>query len=165
MQTPKEYLDKTESAVRRLFEGIDEYLAVLRRATGVTFVTGTPSGREQDAEFDAWQAANCARLEAARQAEHEYLAETFAVDTLCGAILQVAAKALEAYGRNTTLPDGLPPAVKARHARYCVGRIVRTLPLGLIVFAARNQHTHFNDVALLEPKATLIKSVMACLVH
>lgn len=157
MQTPKEYLYKTESAVRRLFEGIDEYLAVLRRATGVTFVTGTPYGPTQDAEFETWREANRERLDAARKAEHEYLAETFAVDTLCGAILQVAGKALEMYGRNTTLPDALPPAVKTSHAKYCVGRIVRTLPLGLVVFAARNQHTHFNDEALREPSLSVFQ--------
>lgn len=130
---------------------------MLRKATGVTFVTGTPRGPDQDAEFQAWQVANRERLEAARQAEREYLAETFAVDTLSGAILQVAGKALEIYGQNTTLPEGLPAAVKATHSRYCVGRIVRTLPLGLVVFAARNQHTHFNDEALREPNLSVFQ--------
>lgn len=155
MQTPKEYLEKTESAVRRLFAGIDEYLAVLRKATAVTFCSGTPFGPEHDAEFRAWQVANRKQIEAARQYERQYLAETFAVDTLSGAILQVAGKALEMYGQSTTLPEGLPVAVNAIHARYCVGRIVRTLPLGLIVFAARNQHTHFNDEALREPNLSV----------
>src|SRR4029453_17126777 len=116
MQSAKEYLDKTESAVQRLFDCIDEYLAVLRRATGVTFVTGLPYGPDHDAAFEAWQVANRARLDAARRAEREYLAETFAVDTLSGSILQVAGKALEIYGRNTTLPEGLPPQVKPIHA-------------------------------------------------
>jgi hypothetical protein len=156
MQTPQEYLDKTASAVRRLFDGIDEYTEVLRRSIrGVTFVTGLPYGPEQDAAFAAWQEAKRDRLEAARRAERDYVAETFACDTLCGAVLQVAGKALETYGQNTSFPSGLPDAVKPAHAQYCVGRVVRTLPLGLIVYAARNQHTHFNDGLLREPSRSV----------
>ncbi|MBE2244193.1 MAG: hypothetical protein IAE86_15665 [Burkholderiaceae bacterium] len=157
MQTPQGYLGKTESAVRRLFDGVDEYLAVLRRATGPVFVSGLPLGPEQDAQLLAWQEANREQLEAARESQREYLAETFALDTLCGAVLQVAAKALEIYGPGTTLPDGLPPEVTARYARLCVGRTIRTLPLGIIVYAARNQHTHFNDELLREPSRSVFK--------
>lgn len=156
MQTAQDYLDKTASAVRRLFEGIDEYLEVLRRSIkGVTFVTGLPYGPEQDAAFAAWQEANRERLDAARRAERDYVAESFACDTLCGAVLQVAGKALEMYGQNRSLPGGLPDAVKPVHAPFCVGRVVRTLPLGLIVYAARNQHTHFNDDSLREPSRSI----------
>lgn len=155
MQSAADYLLRTESAVRLLFSGIDSYLSVLRKATGVTFVTGEPYGPKQDAEFAAWQIENAERLAAARAAEREFIAESFALDTLCGSILQVADKALELYGSNRAIPPGLPDSLKSHHAKFCVGRTVRTVPLGLVVYAARNQHTHFDEEALREPSASV----------
>lgn len=157
MQSAAEYLIRTESAVRILFSGIDSYLSILRRVTGITFVTSEPYGPKQDAEFAAWQSENAERLAVARVAEREFMAESFALDTLCGSVLQVAHKALELYGSNNALPPDLPPTVKTQHAKFCVGRAVRTVPLGLIIYAARNQHTHFNDEALREPSSSVFR--------
>jgi hypothetical protein len=151
MQSATEYLDRTESAVRLLFTGVDSYVRLIRDATGVVFVTSEPYGPKQEAEFAAWQTQNTQRLAAAREAERRFLAESFALDTLCGSILQVADKALELYSFNQTIPSGLPSTLKPHHAKFCVGRTIRTLPLGLTVYAARNQHTQFNDEALREP--------------
>lgn len=151
MQSAADYLRQTESAVRLLFSGVDSYLRLLRTATGITFVTSEPYGPMQDAEFAAWQTQNAQRLTTAREAEQQFLAESFALDTLCGSILQVADKALELYSSNQTIPSGLPSTLKPYHAKYCVGRAIRTLPLGLIVYVARNQHAHFNEEALREP--------------
>jgi hypothetical protein len=67
----------------------------------------------------------------------------------------VAGKALEMYGQGGALPAGLPPGVTTSYARFCVGRTIRTLPLGLVVYAARNQHTHFNDESLREPSRSV----------
>jgi hypothetical protein len=157
MQSASDYLIRTESAARLLFSGVDSYLSVLRKATGVTFVTGEPYGPKQDAEFAAWQIANAERLAAARAAEREFIAESFALDTLCGSILQVADKAIELYGSNTEIPPGVPKTLKPHHAKFCIGRSVRTVPLGLVIYAARNQHTHFNDEALREPSASVFQ--------
>jgi hypothetical protein len=157
MQTAAEYIDRTETAMQHLFAGVDSYIAILRATTGLVFVTSTGVGPEHDAEFAAWQVENTERLEAARAAEREFVAESFALDTLCGAILQVAEKALEIYSSNTTVPPGLPSNVKAVHAKYCVGRSIRTVPLGLIVYAARNQHAHFNEGDLREPSASVFR--------
>ncbi len=32
-----------------------------------------------------------------------------------------------------------------RTAKYCCGRLIRTVPLGLVIHAGRNQHAHFDD--------------------
>jgi hypothetical protein len=157
MQTAVDYLERTQSAVQRLFEGVESYVSVLREVTGVTFVTGTPLGPAQDAEFSAWQVSNAGRLAAARDAERRFVAETFALDTLCGAVLQVAEKALEIYSTNAYVPAHLADAVRSGQAKFCVGRTVREVPLGLVIYAARNQHTHFNDGALREPSATVFE--------
>ena len=155
MQTANDYLVRTESAVKQLFQGIDTYLSVLRQASGVTFITGTRFGSVHDVEFSTWEAVNANRLAKAREAERRFMAETFALDTLCGALLQVAEKALEIYSRNEHIPTQLAGIVRQNQAKFCVGRTVRNVPLGLVIYAARNQHTHFNDGALREPGATV----------
>jgi hypothetical protein len=157
MQSAVEYLAKTESAVRKLFDGVDTYLEVLHSNTVPVFVTSTPPGPQFGAEYDAWTRANASDLEALREAERIFLAESFALDTLCGAIFQVAEKVLECYSENELIPCGLEGVVDARGAKFCIGRPVRTLPLGLVIYAARNQHTHFNDGKLREPSATVFE--------
>jgi hypothetical protein len=157
MQSAADYLLRTESAIRLLFSGVDSYLSILRKVTGVTFVSGEPYGPKQDAEFVAWRLENAERLAAARAAEREFMAESFALDTLCGSILQVADKALELYGSNQTIPSACPATLKPYHAKFCVGRVVRAVPLGLVIYAARNQHTHFDEDALREPSASIFR--------
>lgn len=157
MQTVDEYLNRTESAARRLFDGINDYISILPTALGVTFVTSEPYGPKQDAEYAAWKAKNAKRLLAAREAEQRYLAESFALDTLCGSVLQVAAKAIEIYGQSNPIPETFRGIVQPKLSKFCIGRDVRTVPLGLIIYAARNQHTHFNDGKLREPSATVFK--------
>lgn len=157
MQTATEYLAKTESAVRRLFDGIDSYLELLRIAVNPVFVTSEPFGPVRDAEFEAWQVENAESLTAARQAEQEFIAESFALDTLSGAVLQVAEKALDLYGKGVAIPPEWSGVVKPTKAKYCSGRLVRTVPLGLVIRAARNQHAHFNERPLHEPNATVFE--------
>ncbi len=157
MQTVDEYLNRTESAVRSLFGGINDYISILRTAVGVTFVTSEHYGPKQDAEYAAWKAKNTKRLLAAREAEQRYLAESFALNTLCGSVLQVAAKAIEIYGQSNPIPDTFEGIVKSKLSKFCIGRDVRTVPLGLIIYSARNQHTHFNDDKLREPSAAVFK--------
>jgi hypothetical protein len=80
-----------------------------------------------------------------------FFAETFALSTLCGAVLQVAAKAIEVYSANTAIPGSVAHIVKTgnKTARpFCIGRQINGVPMGLIVFAGRNQHTHYNEAKL-----------------
>ena len=145
METASEYLARTESAMQHLFQGIASYLRVLEAIRGVVFVTGTPEGPERDAEFAEWFSENSARLAAARDAELRFVAESFALDTLCGSVLHVAEKALELYSDNALVPTEFAAVVKGKAARFCVGRLVRGVPLGLVIHVARNQHAHHEE--------------------
>lgn len=148
MQTATQYLAGTESAVRHLFTGIDIYLELIRIATTPVFATSEPHGPAQDAEYEVWQIENRESLEAARQAEKKFIAEYSALDALCGAILQVADKTLSLYGKDGSIPLEWQDVVKKGKkgtAKYWRGRLVRTVPLGLVIHAARNQHSHFDD--------------------
>jgi hypothetical protein len=140
-----------------LFEGIDCYLSVLRTVTGVVFVTSHAPGAIRDAEFEAWRTANISKLAAARAAQQDFIAESFALDTLCGAVLQVAEKAIAIYSTNIAVPAHLMDFLGPNQRKFCVGRPIRTVPLGLVIHAARNQHTHFNDSKLRELNATVFR--------
>jgi hypothetical protein len=146
MQTATEYLAKTDSAVRHLFKGIDAYHNLLRSADIPVLVRDEPFGTAaQAAEQEAWEIRNAERFAAAWHAEKKFIAELFAMDTLYGAVLQVANKALDLYGKDGSIPSEWSDVVKKGMAKYWRGRLIRTVPLGLVIHAARNQHAHFDD--------------------
>lgn len=159
MKNAEDYLERTESAVRILFKAVDGYLEPLRAGIKPIFVSGLPAGPEQDAEYSSWRIENADALEEAKAARLAFRAETFALDTICGAILQIAEKGLEIYSQNTQVLDTWNAKIPPSLARFCVGREVRSTPLGLIVYAARNQHTHFNDPQLRKASASVFTNL------
>lgn len=156
METPSEYLEKTDSAIRHLFWGISTYLERLKIVVNPLQVSVEVWGPAQNAEYEHWHMENAEAIEAARRAEEDFIAESFALGTLAGAVLQVAEKALELYGKGIEIPEEWR-SVKSVKARFCCGRLVRGVPLGLIVHAARNQHAHYADKALREPNRTVFE--------
>jgi hypothetical protein len=158
MQNAAQYLDKTRSAAARLFEGIDAYLAIILKHS-TTFVTSYTSDEDFQQQYDAWCAANQSKLQAALEAQKQYLGESFAQATLCGAILQLAAKAIECYSKNDQIAQDWVALIKpgSKPAPFCIGRSVRGVPLGLVIYAGRNQHTHFEDQSLREPNVEVFR--------
>ncbi|NKI97567.1 hypothetical protein [Rhizobacter sp. SG703] len=158
MQNAAQYLDKTRSAAQRLFEGIDAYLALLRDHS-TTFVTSHTSEEDFQRQYDAWYAERRSAIQAALDAQKQYIGESFAQATLCGAVLQLAAKAIECYSKNSHIPQDWVSFVKphSKPVPFCTGRLVRGIPLGLVVYAARNQHTHFEDQNLREPNVEVFR--------
>lgn len=124
---------------------MQRYSEVLARARPPIFVHGGGYGADFDRAFEAWQAANAQAIQAALQAEREYLEESFALDTLAGAVLQIAEKAFELYGPGTAVPPALSAAVRPELARYFVGKDVRGVPMGAAIYAGRNQHAHYEE--------------------
>lgn len=159
MQSAAEYIAKTESAMRKFFDGIDSYLEVLRRSPNPFFVTSNTEAADFYAQHEEWTKDNQHSIAASLEAQEKYAAELFAQATLCGAVLQVAAKALECYSKNTDIPSEWSPVIKPKQkpVRFCVGRLIHGVPLGLVIYAARNQHTHFGDAKLNEPNLTVFE--------
>jgi len=152
MQNAAEYLDKTRSAAAKLFEGIDTYLALLRQDLTM-FVTSYANHEDFQRQYDTWYETNRSSIHTALEAQKQYLGESFAQATLCGSILQLAAKAIECYSKNTEIPEDWKSLISpgAKPVPFCTGRLVRGVPLGLVIYAGRNQHTHFEDQSLREP--------------
>lgn len=157
MQTATEYLDKTESATRKLFEGVESYIAILESSPFPIFSTWYSNDSDLDRQLANWAEDNKEQIAASIQAQRTFTAQSFAQATLCGSILQVAAKALECYSTNQEVPADWQQAVSpgTRAARFCIGRRVRKIPLGLIIYAGRNQHMHFEDQTLRDPNVSV----------
>lgn len=153
MESAEQYLRKTESAVRKLFEGIDSYLDLLRsnRVSGFTSEYGDPDDFRE--KYEIWAHENEEAIQKSLASQRQYLAESFAQGTLCGALLQVAAKGIECYSEKQPVPTDWRDLIgsDSKAALFCKGREVRGVPAGLIIYAARNQHTHFEEARLREP--------------
>lgn len=147
MQSAAEYLEKTESAVRKLFEAIDSYIGILRRDSRAVFVTSFVEGEDPYQLYEKWAEGNQTAIQESRKAQEEFLAESFALATMCGAVLQVASKAIERFSTNTSVPAAWSDAIGNTKSAipFCIGAEIRTVPLGLVIYAGRNQHTHFED--------------------
>lgn len=81
MKSAEDYLERTESAVRHLFNAVDSYLETLRVGIKPVFVSGLPYRPEQDALYSAWCIENAVALEEAKAARRAFRAEIFALDT------------------------------------------------------------------------------------
>lgn len=161
MRSADEYLNRTASAVKKLFEGIDSYTSRLKETVPPIFISSGANRGQADAEFEVWKKRHDAEIKASLQAQRDYFAESFALATLCGSVLQVAAKGFEQFSVNTVAPPEWAGVIKGKYARYCVGRPVRAVPLGLVVLAGRNQHAHFGEEPLREPNVTVFDRLAA----
>ena len=164
MQSATEYLDKSESAMRKLFEGIDSYFAPLRRSQSLAFESSTADDEQRQVEREAWLRKNKNAITASFVNQREFVAENFAQAVLCGAVLQVAAKAIEIYSVNARVSSEWKSVIGNNNINavsFCYGRPIRGIPLGLIIYAGRNQHAHFKDKKLHEPSNTVFERLAA----
>lgn len=72
----------------------------------------------------------------------------FAKSIVCGTVLQVAYGAIKQYSQHQ-IDNGefreFSVTPRSNAAKFCIGRLVHGIPLGLLVFAARNQFNHWED--------------------
>jgi hypothetical protein len=47
----------------------------------------------------------------------------------------------------------------SRITRFCIGRRVGNVPIGLIVYAGHNQYNHVNDIRLRETAASVFDRI------
>jgi hypothetical protein len=154
MDTAREYIEKTRSAAQSLITGIDRYLDVLRGSPNPVLVESYAS----DAARDSWLRDNRLPINAAMTAQRIFVSEAFAMANLSGALLQIAAGGIRMYSLNQFVPQSVSTLNLGESLRaYCVGRLVRGVPLGLIVYAGRNQYNHFDDDALREPNSAIFE--------
>lgn len=157
METPQEYLARTRSAVEHLFSGVDAYLQILRGSRAPVLVGTYSSEAGRDAALEQWMKENAEDIQKGLAMERVFLAEKYALAALCGSLLQIASMAIRLYSKNRQIPAELSGVVKASCASYCIGPRVREVPLGLVIFAGRNQYNHIDDNHLREPNSTVFE--------
>lgn len=136
MKSSKEYLDKTESAFRVLLEGIDDYVDILRAV------------RHDD------------RVEKQHEAQTKFSAELFALATLAGGMLQISFTGIEWFSTNTEAPRNWSHVTRKKQLQFCIGPQILGVPIGLVIYAGRNQYAHMNEAELM-PLNTEVFSTMA----
>jgi hypothetical protein len=156
MDTASEYLGKTKSAAQSLLAGIDSYFDVLRSAPSPVLVGSYTS----EVTREAWMRNNHGSIAASLAAQRAFVSEAFAMANLSGALLQIAAYGIRSYSTNQDVPQSLSYLNIRTHQRaFCVGRSVRGVPLGLIVYAARNQYNHMDDDTMREPSSAIFEQL------
>jgi hypothetical protein len=156
MQTAQDYLNQTASAAKHLFAGIDHYIQILRNAPTPALITDTP---QSDAMLKSWATANHKEIEQSLEAQRKFFAEKHALATLCGSVLQIASMAIRLYSQNKSVPPEFATCIGANEnaIRHCIGRRVRDVPIGLLIYAGRNQYNHLEEGKLREPNSTIFE--------
>jgi len=148
MENIQDYILQTKSAVQKIYEAYNSYSELMQiPERPAFFFWGDSESEENKIAYEKWQIKNHEVLEERRKRDDEFAFEFFARSTLCGSILQFAFKAIELFSEGNDIPLGLENLVKKYQAmKFCTGRIVDNLPIGLIIYAGRNQSMHFNNL-------------------
>ncbi|AUB43633.1 hypothetical protein COO91_09814 (plasmid) [Nostoc flagelliforme CCNUN1] len=169
MNSPEEYIQKTKSAVLKLFDGINSYNEVLCNAPTPIFNFSSSFSDEEamakarNQAYESWILENKDTISLSLKAQKEYFAESFASATLCGSLLQIAAMGIQLFSQNEEIAEDLPKILrsviksKSKLAKFCIGRRVRNVPIGLVIYAGRNQFNHIDEEKLNELNVTIFK--------
>lgn len=162
MEHIKDYLTKTKSAVQKVFEAYNSYLDLMKfpQRPGF-FFWGDPDSEENKKAYENWRLENKEVLEERHRRDDEFAFELFARSALAGTILQFAYNGIKIFSTNNFVPESFKNLIKANStpAKFCIGRLVEDIPVGLIIYAGRNQAMHFDDKDLNEPSKTVFNKL------
>ena len=133
----------------KLFEVYKSYSVLLQEPERPTFYYwGDIELGENQKALKKWESENYQILKERKRLDDEYAFSFFARSNLCGFILQFAYKGIELFSNDGTPPIELETFVKKYKAeKFCVGREIDNLPIGLIIYAGRNQSVHYNNLS------------------
>ncbi|MBD2536023.1 hypothetical protein H6G97_44560 [Nostoc flagelliforme FACHB-838] len=171
MESSEEYLRATKSAVLKLFDGINSYneiflkkpIPIFNFSSNLTDSAAILEARRQ--AYDNWLLENETAIKLLLQAQKEYFAESFAIAALCGSLLQIASMGIQLFSTNEEIAEDLPEILrsvikpKSKVARFCIGRRVRNVPIGLIIYAGRNQFNHIDEEKLSGVNTTIFNLI------
>jgi hypothetical protein len=149
-KTADQYLEKTEHAVKHAYAGLDSCWAYYRKA--LQFATPgklgdngwirylPPSTPEEGARLDRY-------LELAGKYFDLKISEAM----FAGAILEAAYMAIRLFSRNTAIPTSCTSFVHPDQRTvlpFCIGNESHGVPIGLVIYAGRNQYAHWDEESL-----------------
>ena len=148
MENIQTYLDRTESAVRKLFEGLYSYNKLLLKSVHPMYLGDGGHTANNTPAYQEWSENNQHEIQISRKAMQDFFAERFAYATLAGSLLQIAAMGIQLFSQNKSFPENLRQSKLPK--KFCVGRKIRNIPIGLIIYAGRNQYNHIDAKKLNE---------------
>jgi hypothetical protein len=150
VETKELYLSDTAIAVRHLFDGLTSYEVPLPSLRDYEIDPGGPivMPREVGARYLKALSAGLA-LETAR-------------NVLAGGILEVAFQAINLLGPKPHDCPSIHTKMSDKQRRYCVGREVFGMPIGLIIYAGRNQYAHWDSGENLCPLNMEVLNTLTC---
>ena len=131
----EDYLQQTEPAVQYLFDGLEAYDS-MRPPSIADFLDENGVVRMTKAENEAFLRA------------HEgFFALEFARASLAGSILQIAYMGLKKHSQVRGVSaqcSSLGVTKGAPAKKFCLGRDVKGIPIGLMIYAGRVQYNHWE---------------------
>lgn len=142
--TYKKYLKQTEYAVKQLFQSLKFYKNILKDVTHPGFES---INKDCNNEYQKWFIKNKKAIKNGQEKVKEYLGYTDAQGIICGSILQISFMGINSFSQNSSLPSQCieicPTQRKA--LKFCIGKLICDLPIGIIIYAARNQYNHMDE--------------------
>jgi hypothetical protein len=83
-------------------------LKILQNSPLPIYVGDAGDTLNQRPAYKSWVAANKAAIQSSLKAQREFAAESFALATLCGSVLQIAAMGIQWFSKNEEIPKDLP---------------------------------------------------------
>jgi len=137
-ETPQEYFIQTEHAVHHLYAGISSCWAYYEEALKHWDISkGHPKTPEDKAALNRFL-----------ELDKKHFDLKFSAGVFAGSILQIAAMGIRYFSRNKSIPESCKRIVSAKDKtaiQFCIGKELYGLPIGLIIYAARNQYNHWDD--------------------
>jgi len=142
------YLKETETASRQLFTALEHYRQLLNNINPPFLIRDVYPNDDRKAIFDQWHKQNEDEINKSHERAKQYIAQWFSESTIAGAILQIAYMGIRLHLPTQPIPDDFSSIIEtANHeaAHFCIGRRIREVPQGLIIYAGRIQYNHLND--------------------
>lgn len=136
------FLKETEPAVTHMFAALQHYNSLNPPRREYFKNNGCVQARKEVIKF-LGRSINAMGLDMAKA-------------SLCGAIVEVAYSAIKQFSGNNVRPVMSPPlsiSLDDDRAKFNVGRIINGLPMGLLIFAAREQYASWEDGTPSDPVA------------
>jgi hypothetical protein len=139
--TLAEYMDGTEYSARQLFASLEYYQELIRDSMPPGFSKEGGTKEEFHKDGEEWYQKHIPEHDFAKEKGDEYLAKYMGHASICGSILQMAHMGISQFSKCCAPCDCL----SGKHKKFGVGRKVRELPIGLIIYAGRNQYNHWDE--------------------
>jgi hypothetical protein len=161
------YLEDTRTAIEQLFAALDYYRGILQSVRPRVMATSVSEALDPEAVTEKWVQENDEAINASIVQLRRYIAHLNSRQAICGAVLQIAYMGMKLYCVPGLPPDNFKDAIprskqaKETFLRFCRGRQVRGVPLGLVIYAGRNQYNHYDDPDLSRANQVVFQTLAA----